>query len=162
METHPPLPSDIWDQTPPEAQAYIKALMARVTALEAAIKEVTGRLQQDSHNSSRPPSSDNSSGKTRKRRQQPSGRRPGGQAGHQGHTRELIPVDEVTQVVTLKPLSCSRCHRALMSEDPQPHRHQVIEIPPISPVVTEYQLHCLTCEVCGAIDFHLNNCIAHG
>ena len=150
METQPPLPSDIWDQTPPEAQAYIEALMARVTALEAAIKEVTGRLQQDSHNSSRPPSSDNSSGKTRKRRQQPSGGRPGGQPGHQGHTRELIPVDEVTQVVTLKPLSCSRCHHALMSEDPQPHRHQVIEIPPISPVVTEYQLHCLTCEVCGA------------
>jgi len=151
METPPPsLPSDIWDQTPSEAQAYIGALIARVTALEAAVKELTERLQQDSHNSSRPPSSDKSSDKKRKRHRQPSGRRPGGQPGHQGQTRELIPVAEVTQVVTLKPSSCGRCDHDLMSEDPRPHRHQVIEIPPISPVVTEYQVHCLTCEVCGA------------
>jgi transposase len=151
METPPPsLPSDIWHRTPPEAQAYIGALIARVTALEAAVQELTERLQQDSHNSSRPPSSDKSSGKKRKRHRQPSGRRPGGQPGHQGQTRELIPVDEVTQVVPLKPSSCGRCDHDLMSEDPRPHRHQVIEIAPISPVVTEYQVHCLTCEVCGA------------
>ncbi len=54
METQPPLPSDIWDHTPPEAQAYIEALIARVTALEAAVKESTEQLQQDSTNSSRP------------------------------------------------------------------------------------------------------------
>ena len=151
METPPPsLPSDIWDRTPSEAQAYSGAFIARVTALEAAVKELTERLQQGSHNSSRPPSSDTSSGKKRKRHRQPSGRRPGGQPSHQGQTRELIPVAEVTQVVTLKPSLCGRCDHDLMSEDPRPHRHQVIEIPPISPVVTEYQVHCLTCEVCGA------------
>jgi len=30
-----------------------------------------------------------------------------------------------------------------------PFRHQVIEIPPIQPVVTEYQWHQLVCPDCG-------------
>src|SRR5688572_5361687 len=103
METNPPLPLDIWDRIPPEAQVYIEALLARVAALEAAVKELTERLEQDSSHSSRPPSSDRSSRKGPKRRRQSSGRRPGGQPGHPGHTRDLIPVDEVDQVVVLKP-----------------------------------------------------------
>ncbi|ETW98034.1 MAG: hypothetical protein ETSY2_43490 [Candidatus Entotheonella gemina] len=39
METQSPLPSDIWDRTPPEARAYIEALVARVDALEAMVKD---------------------------------------------------------------------------------------------------------------------------
>ncbi|HZM22847.1 MAG TPA: DUF6444 domain-containing protein, partial [Anaerolineales bacterium] len=65
MEPLPPLPSDLWDRIPPEAQAYIEALVARVTVLEATVQELTERTQQDSRNSSRPPSSD---GASRKRR----------------------------------------------------------------------------------------------
>lgn len=149
MERQPPLPSEIWDRTPAEAQAYIEALVARVSVLEAAVKDLTDRLQQDSHNSSRPPSSDGSSSKTRKRRRPPSGRGPGGQPGHPGHSRELIPVAEVDEVIALKPSSCAVCHHELTGEDPQPHRHQVIEIPPLRPVVTEYQVHRLGCEGCG-------------
>ena len=151
METQPPLPSDIWDRTPPEAQAYIEALVARVTALEATVKDLTERSEQNSHNSSRPPSSDGPSKKKReRRRRQPSGRGVGGQPGHRGQTRELIPVDEVDEVIALKPSSCAVCHHELAGEDPQPHRHQVLEIPPMCPVVTEYQVHRLDCEVCGA------------
>ncbi len=150
METPPPLPSDIWDRTPAEARAYIEALIARVTALEAAVKDLTEQLQQDSRNSSRLPSGGKSSNKKRKRRRQLSGRRPGGQPGHPGHTRELIAVDEVTRMVTLKPSPCGICHHDLRSEDPHPHRHEVIDIPPIAPVITEYQVHRLSCEVCGA------------
>lgn len=153
METNPPLPLDIWDRIPPEAQVYIEALLARVAALEAAVKELTERLEQDSSNSSRPPSSDRSSRKGPKRRRQSSGRRPGGQPGHPGHTRDLIPVDEVDQVVVLKPSSCGTCDHELSVEDPQPHRHQVIDISPMRPVVHEYQVHRLSCEVCGTTTY---------
>src|SRR2546426_493564 len=38
---------------------------------------------------------------------------------------------------------------ALEGEDSQPERHQVTEIPPIKPVVTEYHLHQLCCPACG-------------
>ena len=150
MDTQPPLPPDIWDRTPPEAQAYIEALVARVDALEALVKDLSERVQQDSRNSSRPPSSDGPSKKTPKRnRRQPSGRRAGGQPGHRGQTRELMPVDKVDKIITLKPSSCATCHHELLGDDPQPHRHQVFDIPPMRPVVTEYQVHRLSCEVCG-------------
>ena len=36
-----------------------------------------------------------------------------------------------------------------MGDDPTPFRHQVIEIPPIKPVITEYQWHRLRCPTCG-------------
>jgi transposase len=39
----------------------------------------------------------------------------------------------------------------LQGEDPQPYRHQVTELPPIKPVVTEYQLHRLICPACGML-----------
>ena len=147
MTTHRPLPSDIWDRTPPEAQAYILALEARVVALEATVQELIERLQQDSRISSRPPSSDPP--ERQRPRRQPSGRRPGGQPGHQGQSRTLVPVEEVDVVIPLKPDECARCQQPLAGEDSQPQRHQVLEIPPIKPVVTEYPLHQLGCPVCG-------------
>jgi transposase len=38
----------------------------------------------------------------------------------------------------------------LHGEDGQPSRHQVTELPPVKPVVTEYQVHGLMCPACGA------------
>src|SRR5438105_15451163 len=43
------------------------------------------------------------------------------------------------------------CHAPLSGGDPKPWRHQVIEIPPIKPVVTEYQWHQLGCVACGEV-----------
>lgn len=151
MATSPPLPSEIWERTPREAQEYILALEARVAALEASVQELRERLRQDSRTSSRPPSSDALHSQQQRPRRPPSGRRPGGQPGHRGQTRTLMPVDEVDVVVPLKPAFCARCHQPLAGEDPQPQRHQVFEIPPIRPVVTEYQVHQLSCPACGDV-----------
>src|SRR6058998_2900425 len=155
MDTHPSLPQDLWEQTPPAVQAYIGTLEARVVALEAmvhSLEEQVGTLQEqlskNSRNSSRPPSSDppQSQCPSRPRGQ----RRRGGQPDHPGHTRLLIPVESVDEVVVLKPEQCRGCHAPLSGDDPTPFRHQVIEIPPCKPVVTEYQWHQLACPSCGA------------
>jgi transposase len=138
MSTYQPLPPDIWDRTPHEAQAYILALEARVAALEATVRALMERVQQDSRTSSRPPSSD-PPGRARLRRR-PSGRRPGGQLGHPGQTRPLVPEEDVDVMIPLMPKECARCQPPLAGDDPQPQRHQVCEIPPLKPVVTEYQL----------------------
>lgn len=37
----------------------------------------------------------------------------------------------------------------MRGHDPQPLRHEVLELPPIRPQVTEYQLHRLACPKCG-------------
>jgi hypothetical protein len=64
-----PFPQEVWDRTPPEAQAFIRALEARIVVLEATVRhleeavqhlEATGQrlreqLQQDSRTSSRDP-----------------------------------------------------------------------------------------------------------
>ena len=154
METPAALTPDIWERTPPEAQAYIGALESRLSALEArvhALQEQNGTLQErlnpTSRNSSRPPSSDPP--QSPRPRRPRSGRRRGGQPGHAGHTRTLLPVAEVDEVVAIKPESCVHCHAPLGGDDPAPFRHQVIEIPPIQPVVTEYQWHQLRCPTCG-------------
>lgn len=149
MDTQPLLPSEIWDRTPPEAQALLLHLATRVATLEVTVQELREQLHQDSRTSSRPPSSDPPTSQRERRRRQPSGRRPGGQPGHRGQTRTLVPVEEVDEVIVLKPTFCVRCQQALDGDDPQPQRHQVFEIPPMRPVVTEYQLHRLSCPGCG-------------
>src|SRR5918999_1967657 len=147
METRTALPADIWEQTSPEAQAYIQALEARVAALEATIAALQEQLTQTSRNSPRPPSSDPPSSPRPKRPR--SQRRRGGQPGHPGQTRTLIPVEDVDQIVPLKPEQCQGCQAPLWGDDASPFRHQVIELPPIEPVVTEYQWHQLVCPDCG-------------
>src|SRR5215831_15013628 len=156
METHPVLPPELWDQTPPEVQAYIRVLEARVETmvsmvhtLQEQVRTLQEQLNQTSQSSSRPPSSDPP--QHRRPGHPQSRRRRGGQPGHPGHTRTLIPVEEVDEVVVLKPTQCTHCQAPLSGDDPKPWRHQVLEMPPIKPVVTEYQWHQLACPACGEI-----------
>jgi transposase len=61
--------------------------------------------------------------------------------------RELRnPPDRVQEC---KPTACRNCHQPLHGDDPQLLRHQVWDVPPIRPVVTEYRRHRLTCPRCG-------------
>ena len=82
--TDPPLPPEIWAATPCAAQALIVALQQRIRELEA-------QLGQNSSNSSRPPSSDPPQAPARPNAP-PSGRKRGGQPGHRGAYRALLPV----------------------------------------------------------------------
>ena len=142
METLLPLRHEVWTRIPPEAQAYIRTLEARVetlTTMVHALQEQVGTLQEQLHqtsqNSSRPPSSDPP--QIQRPRRPRSQRRHGGQPGHPGHTRTLLPVEEVQAVVAVKPEECRPCQAPLSGGAPAPWRHQVIELPPITPVVTE-------------------------
>jgi transposase len=157
MDAHPPLPPEIWEHTPPAAQEMIVAqaaalaqLRAEVAQLKATVEELAQRLGRNSRNSSQPPSADPPQTMTRPRRE-PSGRRPGGQPGHEGQSRTLVPVEEVDVVIPVKPVQCPRCQQPLQGDDPQPQRQQVTEIPPVKPVIMEYQLHQLRCQACAAV-----------
>jgi transposase len=155
MDAHPPLPPEIWEHTPPSAQAMILAqaamlaeLRAEVVQLKTAVEDLIRRLGRNSRNSSQPPSADPPQTPARPCRE-PSGRRPGGQPGHGGQARAMLPVEAVDVVIPVKPGQCLHCQHPLPGADPQPQRHQVTEIPRVKPVVTEYQLHRLVCPVCG-------------
>ena len=132
---------DLIARPPPEAQAIIRARLAKIADLEA-------RLNQSPRNSSRPPSTEHPHAKPRRPKAN-GGRKAGGQPGHAKHTRPLLPSEQGTAVLPLKPSACRRCGRALAGDDPAPLRHQVWELPAIKPQVTEYRRHRLACPRCG-------------
>ena len=152
MNAKRPFSHALLDQTPAAVQDYLEALEARVAALEALVQQMREQLQQDSRTSSRPPWSDPPQALAKRPRHQ-SHRASAGRAtrarraeasdgphrnGGRGGPR---------QAGAVSPLSA----RPLQGEDPQPQRHQVTEIPPVKPVVTEYQLHQLVCPACGEV-----------
>jgi hypothetical protein len=64
METLPALSHEVWERTPPEAQAYMRVLEARVETLasmvhtcQEQVRTFQEQLNQTSRHSSRPPSS---------------------------------------------------------------------------------------------------------
>ena len=128
-------------------EARVEALEAMVQALQEHNRALQEQLHQTSRNSSHPPASHPPQSERLHRPRHK--RRRGGQPGHPGHTRLLLPVEEVDEVVVLKPAQCTHCQAPLSGDDRKPYRHQVIEIPPLQPVVTEYQGHQLACPACG-------------
>lgn len=131
-----------WAATPVAVRVLVTELLQRVASLEV-------RLNQTSRNSSKPPSSDPPSAKPRPTKG-PSGRKSGGQPGHEGHGRKLKPESEVDQIIDVRPEQCGQCGTLLLGDDDGPERHQVTELPRITPIVTEYRRHCLRCVACGA------------
>lgn len=155
MSREPLVTEDAIARQPPEAQAIIRLLLARIAQqdqriaqLEARVKELEARLGKTPQNSSLPPSSQHPHAKPAPPRQ-PSGKKRGGQPGHPKYERALISTEECSEVVTLKPSACRRCGDRLAGNDSEPRRHQVWEVPEIRPLVTEYQLHRLLCPTCG-------------
>lgn len=133
---------------PPEFQVLLQAVIdhyeKRITALEAEV----AALKKSPRNSSLPPSTEHPHAKPSAARKK-SDKKRGGQPGHPKHERALIPVEECAEVVSIRPKTCRRCGVALRGSDPEPLRHQVWEIPEIKPLVSEYQLHRLTCPCCS-------------
>jgi len=123
-------------------------LRSQLTALATELASLRERIGRSSRNSSKPPSSDGPGFKPPERRKG-SGRKRGGQPGHPGSGPELLPIERVDEVVEHHPDACRRCGTLLDGEDPEPLRHQVIEIPPITPLVIEHRLHRLVCPCCS-------------
>jgi len=130
-------------------KARVSELSAQLAATLARIAELEARLGTNSRNSSKSPSTDPPNVAARPKRP-PSGRHQGGQPGHKGTTRSLLPPDKVDKIVDVRPPACQKCGAPLRGEDPKPRRRQVVDVPPVKPDVTEYRQHTLTCAACGA------------
>ena len=112
------------------------------------IERLKTRKPKTSRTSSKPPSSDGPWA-SRGASKEPSGRGRGGQPGHKGAKRKQAPPDDVDETKMVKPEQCGSCGASLSGDDPDPWRHQVIDIPPIKPHLTQYEVHRLTCLECG-------------
>ena len=121
--------------------------------LEARVAELEQRLNRSSRNSSLPPSQDPPSAPPR-RGKPGSGRRRGGQPGHEGTNRPLLPLERADEVAEHWPERCGACARRFREDEridaAPPQRHQVSELPPIAVRVSEHRLHRLRCPACAA------------
>lgn len=149
------IPPELDAEMTPGVRAFVLSLIAhrqrlesQVENLQARVRELESQPGKTPQNSSLPPSTQHPHAKP-ERRPSRSKRKRGGQPGHPKHERALIPTDECTDVVPLKPTACRRCGTKLDGHDPEPWRHQVWELPEIKPLVTEYQRHRLGCPGCG-------------
>lgn len=139
-------------------------LPATVEACHTVIRESCGLLQEmrqrllvleelvklNSRTSSKPPSSDGPAGRGSRAPKPKSARKVGAQPGHKGSFRAMLPSDQVDQQVVCQPEpQCARCHGDVMVDENKVIRHQVFELPPITPVVTEYLRLRGVCSGCG-------------
>jgi transposase len=134
-----------------ERDALIAELRRQNARLEQRVAKLEERLQQSSRNSSQPPSSDGPAAAASRPRKAPSGRKPGGQPGHQKCERALVPPDQVDQSHDCIPERCEQCGLRLRGRDSQPRIHQVWHLPVIRPLVWQYLLHALSCDHCGHV-----------
>jgi transposase len=142
-------------------------LERQVEQLSKQVMELLTRLGENSRNSHRPPSSDGPGARNSKGGKEPAAagsgqssvgkdkarnkekRERGGQVGHKGAKRDLVPADQVDKVVDIYPKECENCREQLPEvPDPLASRHQLTEIPPIKAHTTEFRGHTVRCG-CG-------------
>ena len=129
-------------------------LVAANERLEARVGELERRLNRSSRNSSLPPSQDPPSAPPRPRGKG-SGRKRGGQQGHEGRHRRLLPPERVDEFVEHWPRRCQGCAHEFAGTEQidaaEPARRQVAELPPIAVRVTEHRLHRVCCPGCETL-----------
>lgn len=128
----------------------VRRLSARVSELEAENRELKTRLGVDSSNSSKPPST-NPPWVKPPTKKKPSGKKAGGQPGHEGKARTHAPQEAVNHTIAVRPTTCKKCNAALSEHvNTRPGWvHQVVDIPPIQAVVTNYEMESCQCGNCG-------------
>lgn len=154
------------DKKVSDQDAEICRLNRLVDQKEKTIRDLRQRLSKyeeppkDSSNSSIPPTQDtieNQIVRHTKSLRKPSGRKTGGQPGHEGHFLETD--DDPDIIVHHHPEDvCECCGESLADvEEEVIGKSQIIDIPTIKPTTTEHVLFGKRCK-CG----HMNKCRAFG
>ena len=129
----------------------IARLEKRVAEQDERIARLERQAKRSSRNSSQPPSQDPPGAP--KRGKDRSGRKPGGQRGHEGKGRPLLPAWAVDELVEHWPTDCG-CGHVFSDVDRvavgEPARHQVEELPVMAVRVTEHRCQRVRCPGCGA------------
>ena len=122
-----------------QRDALIAQLLQRVQTLEE-------REGKDSHNSHLPPSSDRFVRQPRSLRK-PSGKKPGGQPGHQGQSLKFSATPD--EVIRAEVHCCQHCQADLQAVKVSGiERRQVVDVPPPKVVIREYQSEHKQCPRC--------------
>ena len=130
------------------ALEQIAFLERKIVEHTERIIELENQLKQNSSNSGKPPSSDGYTKPIPKSQRKKSGKKSGGQRGHQGHGTSMA--DKVTEKKVITPEVCPCCGESLFHVMGRTiDTHYVMEMPPIAVTVTEYTREEKICPTCG-------------
>jgi transposase len=126
-------------------QADLPGLVDHFLELQAQLGRLRDAQAQNSANSSRPPSTDRESPRPQSLRQK-SGRKPGGQPGHPGHT---LGFSDHPQQIQVHPLLECPCGEDLSKEPALDfERRQVLDLPALQLACTEHRAEIKECPCC--------------
>lgn len=138
---------EVYERGPEAVVELVEGLLANLGSFEGHVKALEDQLSQNSRNSSRPPSSDGYAKPQPKSQRQSSGRKPGGQKGHPGHTLQKVEAPDHTVVHRAE--QCEKCQQSLKGKKAVSHEsRQVFDLPPMKLEVTEHQAEVKHCD-CG-------------
>ena len=144
-----------WEKVPQSVLGLIHELVNRMDRLEREMLELRTenellkeQIARTSANSSQPPSKNPQGFKPN--RKESSGKKRGGQLGHVGHSRQLYPEEMCQEVIHHYPEQCSGCGAKINEVGNLPaYRYQIVEVPPVQPIIIEHQFHPVRCTCCG-------------
>jgi transposase len=144
-----PTQTDLDRMSHAEKDALILSLFDVLEEFGRRLKELEGKVEKTSRNSSKPPSSDGLKKEAAKPRRK--GERPvGGVPGHKGATLERVAdPDRVEELCPQGFCQCGACLEGL--EAVAGERRQQIEMPEPKATVTEYRQMRLDCPGCGRV-----------
>jgi transposase len=129
------------------SQAALAQAAGELARARERIAELEARLNQTPRNSSRPPSAEGLGKPPPRSLRNRTGRKPGGQDGHEGRT--LLQAARPDREVPHEPACCGRCGAGLAARPVTGvERRQVLDLPPAAVQVTEHQLIERECS-CG-------------
>lgn len=147
--------TDPRDQRIAELESRLEAKDARIAELEKKVEDLTQlvlmleeRLDRNSGNSSKPPSSDSPDQRAERRGKGPTGGKRGGQPGHSGSKRDLLPKEQVNEFKPLFPSECSNCFSPLPATPDAVQRYQTVDLPVLKAHVIEWLRHRVACPTC--------------
>jgi transposase len=140
----------------PDLIDLVEVLLTRVQQLETLVQEQTATIQalqdqlaKNSRNSGKPPSSDGLKKPRPRSLRKKTGRKPGGQKGHPGHTLKMSDQPDHVEPHGLD--HCPQCQHDLTGVSPLGYaRRQVFDVPPVHIEVTEHQAEIKRCPHCQA------------
>jgi transposase len=147
--------SDPRDQRIADLESRLTAKDAEIADLKSKVEDLTKlvltlkeQLDRNSSNSNKPPSSDTPAQKDERRGKGATGGKRGGQPGHSGSKRELVPPEQVNEFKDLFPSECENCWATLPQTPSGVQRFQTIELPLLKAYVIEWLRNCVTCPHC--------------